>query len=198
MTYKKNDLPVNEGLKIDLIRKNVSEAVNHVLAEREAKELVDRAISLYEAELEEMTVTGNVAGYMTPKAFQGDGPEGKALMIKRSVGSTGWAHTDDGLDSVERGADQMHRDEIVGWLGEGRYHDLKNDQHRTAKMKIGDEIRGVKKALKSIHRGLRIIKRYKNEVGYSAESFWKRTQEDIYNMDELLLRISDSLREIRS
>lgn len=177
-----------------LMRRVVSEAVNHILAVREARDMVDLAIRLHESELEEMTVTGNVAGYMTPKAFQGDEPEAKALMVRRSVGSTGWMHTDDGLDTVDDGCDQLDRDEI----DEGsKYYALRNDQHRTAKRKISDEVRGVKLALKSIHKSLSVLKRYKTEVGYSSESFWKRTQQDIYNMDELLLRIADSLREIR-
>jgi len=184
----------------ELTRKVVSEAVNHILDMHEAQEMVDLAICMYEAELEEMTTTSATPGYLTPKAFQGQGPEGKSLMVRRSVNSTGWMHTDDGLESVEDGADKLHRDEVTGWLDEAskQYHALKNDQHRTAKTKIGDEVRAVKRALRGIHKSLRVLKKYKTEVGYSGESFWKRTQEDIYAMDELLLRISDSLREMRT
>jgi len=178
------------------IRKDISETVNHVLDMMEAKELVDRAISMYENEIGEMTSTGAVAGYLTPRAFGGGSKEGKTLMVKRSVGSTGWLHTDEGLDDVEDGGDRMHRAD-EGY-GPTNLNALKADQERTGRRKIADEVSNVRKALRSINRGLKTIKKYKSEVGYSGESFWKRTQSDIYKMDELLLRISDSLREMRT
>jgi len=204
VTKHRDDLPDNEGEPLDLIRKSVSEAVNHILDQMEAREMVNEAIRLHEQDLEEMTTTSATPGYLTPKAFQGPGPEGKKLIKKVATDSTGWMHTEEGLDDVARGCDKLHREDDEdkrGWEniseGRSRYHELRSDQNRTAKKKIADEVSSVKRALRGIHSSLKLLRKYKTEEGHSGESFWKRTQNDIYKMDELLLRISDSLREIR-
>ena len=75
---------------------------------------------------------------------------------------------------------------------------FRNDQEKTARQKIGLSIREAKKSLGRIDAQLKILSKYKNEFGYSANSYWKRTLKDIYKIEERLVKISHKLRELKT
>ena len=75
---------------------------------------------------------------------------------------------------------------------------FRNDQDKTARQKIGLSIRETKQALGRVNAQLKILSRYKNEFGYTANSYWKQTLKDIYRIEERLVKISQKLRELKS
>ena len=82
--------------------------------------------------------------------------------------------------------------------GTSKYYKFRNDQEKTARQKIGLSVREAKKALGHVNAQLKILSRYKNEFGYTADSYWKRTLKDIYRIEERLVKISQKLRELKT
>ena len=75
---------------------------------------------------------------------------------------------------------------------------FRNDQENTARQKIGLSVREAKKALGRVAAQLKILSKYKNEFGYSASGYWKRTLKDIYRIEEIITKISQKLRELKT
>ncbi len=156
--------------------------------EKHLRELVREVIR---KELDEMTTTGAVAGYETPRAFRGKSAKNKKK-IKDIAEKLGWKLTKRGQEALDRKVDELISE------GTSKYYKFRNDQEKTARQKIGLSIREAKKALGHVNAQLKILSRYKNEVGYTADSYWKRTLKDIYRIEERLVKISQKLRELKT
>ena len=142
-------------------------------------------------ELDEISTTANVGSYLTPHAFAG-----KSLLYRKKIKAVaeklGWKLTKRGQQSLNRKIDEMLSE------GTSKYYLFRNDQERTARQKIGLSIREAKKLLGRVDAQLKILSKYKNEFGYSANSYWKRTLKDIYRIEEKLVKISHKLRELKT
>ena len=142
-------------------------------------------------ELEELTTTANVAGYLTPHAFAG-----KSLISRKKIRAVaeklGWKLTKRGKEALNRKVDEIINE------GTSKYYLFRNDQEKTARQKIGLSIREAKKSLGRIDAQLKILSKYKNEFGYSSSNYWKRTLKDIYKIEERLVKISHKLRELKT
>ena len=142
-------------------------------------------------ELGEITTTANVAGFETPHAFAG-----KSLISKKKIRAVaeklGWKLTKRGKEALNRKVDEIINE------GTSKYYLFRNDQEKTARQKIGLSIREAKKSLGRVDAQLKILSKYKNEFGYSASSYWKRTLKDIYRIEEKLVKISHKLRELKT
>ena len=142
-------------------------------------------------ELDEMSTTGAVAGFETPHAFAGKSAKNKKR-IKDIAEKLGWKLTKRGKEALNRKVDEIINE------GTSKYYKFRNDQEKTARQKIGLSIREAKKALGQVDAQLKILSKYKNEFGYSASGYWKRTLKDIYRIEERLVKISHKLREIKT
>jgi len=149
------------------------------MTENEFRELVRETIKEV---LDEMSTTGNVAGYLTPFAFSGNKSKNKKL-IKKIAQKAGWKL----VKNVQ------NLDEAVS-----KYNTFKNNQENTSRQKIGLSVREAKKAIKQIDDQLKILTRYKNEFKYNTNHYWKRTLKDIYKIEGKLVKISQKLRELKT
>ena len=142
-------------------------------------------------ELDEITTTANVGGYLTPRAFAG-----KSSVYRKKLRAVaeklGWKLTKGGKEALNRKVDEIINE------GTSKYYLFRNDQEKTAKQKIGLSVREAKKALGRVDAQLKILSKYKNEFGYSASGYWKRTLKDIYRIEERLTKISHKLRELKT
>ena len=142
-------------------------------------------------ELDEITTSASVGGYLTPHAFAG-----KSLISKKKIRAVaeklGWKLTKRGKEALNRKVDEIVNE------GTSKYYLFRNDQEKTAKQKIGLSVREAKKALGRVDAQLKILSKYKNEFGYSASGYWKRTLKDIYRIEERLTKISHKLRELKT
>ena len=156
--------------------------------EKHFRELIREVIR---KELDELTTTGSVAGYLTPHAFAG-----KSLISKKKIRAVaeklGWKLTKRGKEALNRKVDEIINE------GTSKYYKFRNDQEKTARQKIGLSVRETKKALGQVNAQLKILSRYKNEFGYTADNYWKRTLKDIYRIEEKLVKISQKLRELKT
>jgi hypothetical protein len=120
--------------------------------------------------MKEMNVTGNVAGYQTPYAFSGkDGEKQKA---KKQADLTGYTP-----------------------VNENRWLEIKNEE-TPANAKIDKGISNINKQLAEMEKFLNWYGRLKQENGVTNETFWKRTNKNIYSIKERLMKLEQKIRKI--
>lgn len=152
-----------------------------------------------EQTLNEMSTTGGVAGYLTPKAFSGSG-QMNADRVKAMAKQIGYTLTNRGtqdskkVDNLKEHA-QVLRTEL-NQLAEN-YYQYRNDQTALPHQKIGKAISEINKQLKMVEKVLNYNSRLKNEYGISNESLWKRTQNQMTKLEGRLIEIARRLRELR-
>ena len=120
--------------------------------------------------MKEMNVTGNVQGYQTPYAFDKPGSEKKKA---------------------------KHQADLTGYtpVNENRWLELKNED-TPAKAKIDRGISNINKQLAEMEKFLNWYGRLKQENGVTNETFWKRTNRNIYSIKERLMKLEQKIRKI--
>jgi hypothetical protein len=119
----------------------------------------------------EASVTANVAGYDTPRAFNPDGSHTKGY-VKRMAGVAGYSS-----------------------VNENRFHQLRKNEN-TPNQKIGIGIREMRKQITEIEKFLEWYGRIKNENGMKGDDFWKRTNKHIYKIKERLQGIREKINKL--
>lgn len=147
---------------------------------------------ILEEELNEMTTTGDVAGYNIPMAFQGNNPKNKAR--KKGIATQlGMKLTPRGQQDLNRPADKLER------LAEAkvRYHEYKKDDSATPTQKIAKAISEVNRNLEEVDRVLRMNTRLQKESGIASEALYRRTQQGLLKLEARLLHLAGKVRDIR-
>lgn len=80
-------------------------------------------------------------------------------------------------------------------ISENRWNALKNED-APATTKIGNGISNINKQLAEMERFMGWYSRLKQEGGVTNESFWKRTNHNIYKIKERLIRLEQQIRKI--
>jgi len=177
-----------------------------------------------EKELEEMSVTGNVAGYNTPAAFSKPGQTAKKN--KRLANVTGG----DVVDDLEEGKDWLKNDvpanskkpleikptatdcsdsgEIAdksgmvlakaddeASLNENRWVALKKEDG-SAKAKIGKGITSIKQQLGEVEKFVNWYSKLKTENGVTKDDYYKRTHKSLHKIKERLMNLSEKIRTL--
>ena len=143
-------------------------------------------------ELNEMTTTGDVAGYNIPMAFQGNIAKNKAR--KKSIATQlGMKLTPRGQEDMNRPADKLEN------LAEGkmRYHEYKKDESATPTQKIAKAISEVNRNLQEMERVIRMNTRLQKESGIASEALYNRTRQGLLKLEARLLHLAGKVREIR-
>jgi hypothetical protein len=139
--------------------------------EEQIQNLKERIRSMIrEKMMKEMNVTGNVAGYQTPYAFDKPGSEKKKA--KQQADLTGYTP-----------------------VNENRWLELKNEEV-PANVKINRGISNINKQLAEMEKFLNWYGRLKQENGVTNETFWKRTNKNIYSIKERLMKLEQKIRKI--
>ena len=153
------------------------------------KRLIHHIREMVKKELEEMTTTGDVAGYNIPMAFQGNNPKNKAR--KKGIATQlGMQLTPRGKQDMERPADKLTE-------GKVRYHEYKKDETASPTQKIAKAISEVNKNLQEMERVLKMNSRLQKESGIASEALYRRTQEGLIKLEARLLHLAGKVRDIR-
>jgi hypothetical protein len=136
------------------------------------KEIIDEIIN--EEELEEASVTSNVAGYETPNAFGSDKKKEK----ENATNSTGYT--------------------IVKELYNQNYPSFKKDETKNSRQKVNGAIKEINRKLFEIERIIGRAAKLKTEDGISSDNYWKSTKPRMTKIAERLMKVSHKLREIAS
>lgn len=157
--------------------------------EEKLRELIHKIL---EEELNEMTTTGDVAGYNIPMAFQGNIAKNKAR--KKGIATQlGMQLTPRGEKDLNRPADKLEN------LAEGkmRYHEYKKDESATPTQKIAKAISEVNRNLQEMERVLKMNTRLQKESGLASEALYRRTQQGLLKLEARLLHLAGKVRDIR-
>jgi hypothetical protein len=130
-----------------------------------------------EQEVDEVTTTGNVAGYNTPRAF------------KKTDGTGEDDETDDKF------VDRINHSTGYKRVTENRYHELRQSEG-TPNQKIGVGIREMRKQLAEIDKFVEWYGKIKTEGNLESQDYWKRTQRHLNVMREKLDTISKKIYEL--
>lgn len=164
--------------------------------------------------LDEMSVTGNVAGYNTPAAFTKPGSEkkkndrlakvtGGTIVNTLDEGEKDWALGDVPASRKEalpmkptaaKEVDDAKVADISGMIvAENRWLELKREES-SPKAKVGRGISNIQKQLSEIEKFVNWYSKIKNENGLKKEEYWKRTNANLYKIRERLMNITEKLR----
>jgi hypothetical protein len=177
-----------------------------------------------EKELEEMSVTGNVAGYDTPAAFSKPGQTAKKN--KRLANVTGGEVVDDleegkdwlkndvpadskkplaikptATDSSDSGeiADKsgmiLAKDDEEASLNENRWLAIKNEDG-SPKAKMSKGITSIKQQLGEVEKFVNWYSKIKNENGVKRDDYYKRTNRSLHKIKERLMNLSEKIRTL--
>lgn len=134
-----------------------------------------KEIEQEEMELDEMSVTANVAGYNTPNAF------------KKTDG------TDEDETPDDSFVDRINTSTGYTRVNENRWVALKREES-SPNQKIGKGISTIKNQLSEIETFLNWYSKIKNESGLSRDAYWKRTHRNLQSIRERLMNISEKIR----
>lgn len=166
--------------------------------------------------LDEMSVTGNVAGYNTPAAFAKPGQTKKKNNRLASVtggtvvdnleeGEKDWAlgdvpaSKDEALPMKPTAAKEVDKAKVADISGmivaENRWLELKREES-SPKAKVGRGVSNIHKQLSEIEKFVNWYSKIKNENGLKKEDYWKRTNASLYKIRERLMGITEKLRTL--
>jgi len=177
-----------------------------------------------EKELEEMSVTGNVAGYNTPAAFSKPGQTAKKN--KRLAKATGGEVVDDleeakdwlkndvpanskkpleikptAISSADAGgiADKsgmiLAKDDEEASLNENRWLAIKKEES-SPKAKMSKGITSIKQQLGEVEKFVNWYSKIKNENGVKRDDYYKRTNKSLHKIKERLMNLSEKIRTL--
>jgi hypothetical protein len=174
----------------------LKEAIRKYVRERNMKKTLD-----------EMSVTGNVAGYDTPAAFAKPGQTKKKNNRLASV--TGGTVVDDLEEAKilnlkqekekptaakkEPGAEIADVSGMI--MAENRWLELKREES-SPKAKVGRGVSNIQKQLSEMEKFVNWYSKIKTENGLKKEDYWKRTNASLYKIRERLMGITEKLRTL--
>jgi hypothetical protein len=157
-----------------------------------------------EKPVDEMSTTGNVAGFTVPGAFQGN--SAKNLERKRRIAQQlGYTISKTGEKDLKKRADKLETVvpeylEDVKMLSESvlKYTDgIDPVKYAKPHQRIGKAISEINKQLKEIERGILKTGKLKTEENVPADGLWKRTATQLVKLESRLLNIAREIREMK-
>jgi hypothetical protein len=177
-----------------------------------------------EKELEEMSVTGNVAGYDTPNAFSKPGQTGKKnnRLAKVTGGEVvddleeakDWLKNDVPADSkkpleikptatdcsdsgeiADKSGMILAKDDDEASLNENRWLAIKKEES-SPKAKMSKGITSIKQQLGEVEKFVNWYSKIKNENGVKRDDYYKRTNKSLHKIKERLMNLSEKIRTL--
>jgi len=142
--------------------------------------------------VDEMTVTGNVAGYNTPFAFsknsKGNVKAAEMVGYKLVKELIQQVMAEMALEEENKKSDLKE--------GRGRYYNLREHPMK-APSKVSVMIQEVNKMLKEIEYLTDLNIRLKKESNVGPDMYWKRTNEHFRSINERMKRVSRKLEYLK-
>ena len=82
-------------------------------------------------------------------------------------------------------------------LGEGRYHDWRNDESITPKQKIGRSMREVRDSLNGLSKTIDMSVKLKNELKVDTTDYWKTTHKALGKISERLVKLANKVGKLQ-
>ncbi len=82
-------------------------------------------------------------------------------------------------------------------LGEGRYHDWRNDESMTPKQKIGRSMREIRDALNELDKTVKMNLKLKTELNMNSQDYWKNTHKALTKISERLVKMANKVGNLK-
>jgi len=82
-------------------------------------------------------------------------------------------------------------------LGEGRYHDWRNDESITPKQKIGRSMREVRDSLNGLSKTIDMSVKLKTELKVDSKDYWKTTNTALTKISERLVKLANKVGRLQ-
>lgn len=158
----------------------------------------------FKDEMYEMSTTGMVAGYDTPKAFSPQSGEGKEefdAQTKDNAEQFGYkiAPKEKRKHSItykQYATQESIYKQAMSALHEASYKTYKTDETRTTNHKINQSIKEINRAIYEIERIVGHASRLKMEMGVDQRTLWNSSHKRLHKIGERLNRISKKINEL--
>ena len=82
-------------------------------------------------------------------------------------------------------------------LGEGRYHEYRNDESLTPKQKIGRSMREVRDSLNGLSKTIDMSVKLKTELKVDSRDYWKTTNKALTKISERLVKLANKVGKLQ-
>ena len=82
-------------------------------------------------------------------------------------------------------------------LGEGRYHEYRNDESLTPKQKIGRSMREIRDALNELDKTVKMNLKLKTELNMNSKDYWKNTHKALTKISERLVKMANKIGNLK-
>jgi len=82
-------------------------------------------------------------------------------------------------------------------LGEGRYHDWRNDESLTPKQKVGKSVREIRDALNELDKTVKMNLKLKTELNMNSKDYWKTTNKALTKISERLVKLAGKVGNLK-
>ncbi len=141
--------------------------------------------------LEEMSVTGMVAGYDTPKAFAPSEEEFEKHS-EETAEKQGYTVVP---KKSKRNYESIYK-QAMGVINEGTYKEFRTDETRTTNRKINDSIKNINRIMYEVERVVDHASRLKTEMAVDQRTLWRESRSRLVKIGERINRISKKINEL--
>ena len=132
-------------------------------------------------ELDEITTTANIDGFLTPYAFLNKKSKKDKEKRKKTATMMGYTIVGEG---------RRPKRPVNRWL------ELKNDETRTPNQKLALGLKELKYQLAEVEMFFRWYNKIRSMNELNNDKYWKRTNTHIYKIKERLINIVNSIKEL--
>jgi len=145
-------------------------------------------------EMNEMSTTGMVAGYDTPKAFSAS-PEDFEEKNKETAEVLGYTVTPKTKKKKHTVSESSYV-KTMKTLHEASYKDYKGDKTKTTSDKINHSIKELNQSLLRVERAVGHALRLKTEMAVDQRSLWRSSHNRLLKIGDRLNRIGKKINEL--
>lgn len=145
----------------------------------------------FQEELDEMSVTGMVAGYETPKAFAANEDDFEEHN-KETAEVYGYKLVP---KTKKRNFESIYK-QAMGVLDESTYNEFRKDETRTTNRKINDSIKNINRIMYEVEKVVEHASRLKTEMAVDQRTLWRESRSRLVKIAEKINRISKKINEL--
>ena len=151
------------------------------MLEKRLKEYIRKLVQEMDEELDEITTTANIDGFLTPYAFLNKKSKKDKEKRKKTATMMGYTIVGEG---------RRPKRPVNRWL------ELKNDETRTPNQKLALGLKELKYQLAEVEMFFRWYNKIRSMNELNKDKYWKRTNTHIYKIKERFINIVNSIKEL--
>ena len=151
------------------------------MLEKRLKEYIRKLVQEMDEELDEISTTANIDGFLTPYAFLNKKSKKDKEKRKKTATMMGYTIVGEG---------RRPKRPVNRWL------ELKNDETRTPNQKLALGLKELKYQLAEVEMFFRWYNKIRSMNELNKDKYWKRTNTHIYKIKERLINIVNSIKEL--